>query len=82
MSPKIDTKADELEIDKIENELPKAITRDSDGNIVRYNPAMMLIHRRRMRLVYKKLLAKLDSRGMLTFTPKDYKSVMGDFSKA
>jgi hypothetical protein len=34
------------------------------------------------RRIYKMLLMKLDARGMLTFSPKDYKSVLGDFSKA
>jgi hypothetical protein len=82
MSPKIDTEKEERQIDFIESHMGQAIMRDQDGQIIRYSPDMLNRIRRATRIVYKSLLTKLNVSGMLTFTPKDYKAVLGDFSKA
>jgi hypothetical protein len=82
MSPKVQTTQEEELIDKIEAGLSKAIIRDTDGQIIRYNPLVLQQSKLWTRKVYKMLLTKLDQRGMLTFSPKDYKSILGDFSKA
>lgn len=82
MSPKVNTTKEEILIDRIEEGLAKTIVRDTDGQITRYNPTMLRQAKIWTRKVYKMLLMKLDARGMLTFSPKDYKSILGDFSKA
>jgi regulator of replication initiation timing len=82
MSPKVDTAKEEGMIDNIELGLAKIMVRDTDGSIVRYNPTALTQIKIWTRRVYKMLLMKLDARGMLTFSPKDYKSILGDFSKA
>lgn len=82
MAPKIDTIREEQAIDAIEAGLMKSIIRDTSGQITRYNPNVLFNAKLMTRRIYKGLLMKLDARGMLTFSPKDYKSVLGDFSKA
>lgn len=82
MAPKVDTAREEGMIDKIEAGLGTGIIRDTDGQIIRYKPQQLYHAKVWTRRVYKMLLMKLDARGMLTFSPKDYKSVLGDFSKA
>lgn len=82
MSPKIDTTEEEEMIDKVENQLPTFVIRDNSGEIVRYNPTGLSNARKQVRIIYRKLLHKLDSKGMLTYQPKDYRSILGDFSKS
>jgi hypothetical protein len=82
MSPKIDTSEEEAMIEKVEHMLPTFVVRDTNGEIVRYNPQGLANARKQVRTIYRKLLHKLDSKGMLTYQPKDYKSILGDFSKS
>jgi len=82
MLPKMDTTTEIAALNKIEDDLAKAIGKDTDGNIVRYSPDRIRKCRQDLRREFAALLRKLESRGMLTYVAADSRKVLGNFGSS
>ena len=82
MAPKIDTQDNLDAIELLEDEFAAAAIKDANGELSRVNPLKVREVRKKVRVQFVALLRKLELKGMLTFIPKDFKTVMGDFSRS
>ena len=82
MLPKIDTTLEIAALNKIEDDLGKAMRKDSEGNITQYSPNSIRQCRQNLRHQFGMLLKKLESRGMLTYVPEDSRKVLGNFGSS
>ena len=82
LHPKMNNDDIDVELDKIEATFTQAYFYGRDGALKMFNPKLVRDMNRRMRLVFKELLDRMERRQILTYVPKDVRTVMGDFSKS
>ena len=79
ISPKIDNDESEQKLKKIKLNIRAMIVKDAEGRTIKYFPRLIDETVDLLEEVYSLLLLKLEKEGILTFKPKDPKTIFGNF---
>jgi hypothetical protein len=81
-SPKMNLTVVIQKIDWLDANIDKALVKDTDGTVIRWNPALLKKIKLELLFVFRTLLIALEERGILTFEPSSPHRAMGRFSGA